>query len=220
MVGRFAPIRRNVFGEYDRAVFVTFEGPEGAGKSTLIASLAAVLRDRGHAVLTTREPGSGEFGQKIRAILLEGDAIDPRAELFLFLADRAQHVAVTVRPALERGEIVLCDRFGDSTVVYQGVARGLDPDLARKLNEIATGAVRPNLTLLLDLEVEMGLSRIQSKDRLDREPISFHQKVRSGFLAEAAREPDRWVVLDATKPPDELQRNALRVLESRMAQTT
>jgi len=186
-------------------MFVTFEGPEGAGKTTLITALATRLRAEGHTVLVTREPGAGEFGTQVRRILLESGDVHPRAELFLFLADRSNHVETIVKPALARGEIVLCDRYADSTVVYQGHARGLDIDLLRDLNRVATGGLQPRFTFLLDLPPSVGLSRGTKGDRMDREPIEFHEKVRAGFLSEAQRDPARWVVVDAEQSPQTIQ---------------
>ena len=185
-------------------MFVTFEGPEGAGKSTALAALAARLREAGHEVVTTREPGAGEFGPAVRDLLLHGEHLDPRTELFLFLADRAQHGSSTVRPALAAGKIVLCDRYADSTLVYQGHARGLDLAELRRLNDFATGGLVPDLTLLLDLDVRAGLSRQAGQDRFDSEPDEFHQKVREGFLAEALLDPARWKKIDASQPPDDV----------------
>lgn len=188
-------------------MFITFEGPEGAGKSTVMAIVAERLKSRGYAVLSTREPGAGEVGKAIREILLHGGDIHPHAELFLFLADRAQHVERIVRPFLTGGsdrKIVLCDRHADSTVVYQGHARGMDIEELRRLNWLATAGLVPDRTYLLDLPVEVGLGRLKDPDRLDREPIEFHRKVREGFRAEADREPNRWRVLDATQSPDHI----------------
>lgn len=190
--------------EYPCPVFVTFEGTEGAGKSTAIRAVAAGLREAGHRVFETREPGAGEVGKAIRAILLQGADVEPRAELLLFLADRAQHVATTIRPALARGEIVLCDRHADSTFVYQGVARGLEPEFVRRGNAFATGGLVPNLTVLFDLPAEVGLARLRDPDRMDRLPLSFHQAVRQGFLDLAAAEPGRFRIVDATRPPEEV----------------
>ncbi|MBX3111134.1 MAG: dTMP kinase [Fimbriimonadaceae bacterium] len=181
-------------------MFVTLEGPEGAGKSTLARSLAARLEAGGHEVVVTREPGAGPFGGGVRRLLLEGEAMTPWAEVFLFLADRADHVATLVRPALERGAWVVCDRHADSTVVYQGHARGLDIAELRRLNRLATGGLVPDRTLLLDLPAEVGLARVRDANRLDGESIDFHRRVREGFLAEAALEPTRWVVIDASQP--------------------
>jgi len=195
-------------------VFITLEGPEGAGKSTLRPPLAARLRAEGHEVVETREPGSGGLGAGIRHLLLNGEAMTPTAELFLFLADRAQHVADIIRPALNRGAWVLCDRHADSTVVYQGHARGLDVSLMRQLNAVATEGLRPNLILLLDLDPAIGLARQDAarRDRLDAEPITFHQRVRQGFLTEARREPKRWSVLDASASTDSVLAAALAAI--------
>lgn len=185
-------------------MFVTFEGPEGAGKSTALTALAARLGDAGLEVVTTREPGAGEFGRAVREILLHGERLDPTAELFLFLADRAQNTASTIRPALSAGKTVLCDRYADSTLVYQGHARGLDVAELRRLNDLATGGLVPDLTLLLDLDVKAGLARQSGQDRLDSEPAEFHQKVREGYSAEAARDTARWKKIDASQPPGEV----------------
>ena len=193
-------------------VFITFEGPEGAGKSTALRAVAAGLRERGERVVETREPGSGEVGKAIRAILLHGGDLEPRAELLLFLADRAQHMTAIVRPALARGEIVLCDRHADSTFVYQGVARGLDPEFVRAGNLFATGGLVPDLTLLFDLPAEVGLARLQNPDRMDALPLAFHQKVRRGFLDLAAAEPGRFRILDATSDPETVVAEALRIV--------
>lgn len=185
-------------------MFITFEGPEGAGKSTQLARLAGRLRDAGRNVVMTREPGGGTLGPAIRALLLEGEDVPPRSELFLFLADRAAHVQNVVRPAIARGDLVLCDRHADSTVVYQGYGRGMDVEQLRNLNALATEGLVPDLTLLFDLPAEQGLARLNDRDRLDREPLEFHQRVRQGFLDEAAREPERWVVFDARQDVETL----------------
>jgi dTMP kinase len=185
-------------------MFITFEGPEGAGKSTAVREVAGRLRARGLTVLTTREPGAGTFGAAVREVLLHGEAMPPAAELFLFLADRANHVARIVRPALARGEWVLCDRFADSTLVYQSHVRGLDLAFVRSANAFATGGLVPDLTLLLDLDPELGLARVSSANRLDREPLEFHRAVRAGFLALAEAEPLRWRIIDAAASPTEV----------------
>ncbi len=198
-------------------MFVTFEGPEGAGKSTALRAVAAGLRATGRRVVETREPGSGEVGKAIRAILLHGGDLEPRAELLLFLADRAQHVAEIVRPALARGEIVLCDRHADSTFVYQGVARGLDPTFVKAGNAFATGGIVPDLTVLFDLPAEVGLARLQNPDRMDALPLSFHQRVRQGFLDLADGEPGRFRLLDATQGPQEVAERALAIVQGTLA---
>jgi dTMP kinase len=179
-------------------MFITFEGPEGAGKTTAISAISEHLRARGESVLVTREPGSGEFGKQIREILLHGGSMPAESELFLFLADRSNHVRNVIQPALAKNQIVLCDRYADSTYVYQSIVRGLDPDFVRAANNFATGNLKPDQTFLLDLAPEIGLARIQSKDRMDSEPIEFHQNVRVGFLELASAEPDRWQIVNAT----------------------
>jgi len=182
-----------------RGLFVTFEGGEGAGKSTAIAGAAEALRDEGRQVIVTREPGAGEFGAAVRKLLLDAGDVPPVSELFLFLADRANHCQRIVAPALERGELVLCDRYADSTLVYQGLVRGLDEPFVRQANAIATGGLVPDRTLLLDIPPEIGLSRLAEMNRLDREPAEFHRRVRDGFLRLARAEPGRWRILDATQ---------------------
>ncbi|MEI7575935.1 MAG: dTMP kinase [Armatimonadota bacterium] len=200
-------------------MFVTFEGPEGAGKSTAIRGLSIALESQCHSVLVTREPGAGEFGQKIRALLLDQDEVVPEAELLLFLADRANHVENIIRPALAAGTIVLCDRHADSSVVYQGYARGVDIEFLKAGNSFATKGLKPHLTLLFDLDPVIGLKRIgdgRDNNRLDREPLEFHQKVRAGFLDLASDEPERWVVLDATRAPEALCSDALAEILNRL----
>jgi dTMP kinase len=198
-------------------MLITFEGPEGAGKSTAIQAVADLLRTLGRQVVVTREPGSGEFGKKVRSLLLEDADIGSKSELFLFLADRAHHVETLIKPELQRGTVVLCDRYADSTLVYQGYARGLDRTIIRSLNEFATGGLVPDVTLLFDVEPEVGLARIEGGDRLDREPIEFHHRVRAGFLREAHYEPRRWVIIDASQPPELVLKNVLRIIQERIA---
>ncbi len=196
-------------------MFVSLEGPEGAGKTTLLRGLDARLRQRGLRTLLTREPGAVLEG-RIRSLLLEGAGMDPKTELFLFLADRAEHAASVIRPALQERRVVLCDRHADSTVVYQGYGRGLDLEALRSWNRFATGGLRPDLTLLLDLPPDVGLARLKDRDRLDREPLEFHRRIREGFLAEARLEPDRWVVLDATQPPEGVLEQAWQPILDRL----
>ena len=199
-------------------MFITFEGPEGGGKTTIMHRIADRLRAEGREVLATREPGAGTVGAQIRDVLLHSEAVDPRCELFLFLADRANHVTTMLRPALEKRQIVLCDRYSDSTVVYQAHARGLDPTGVRELNAFATDGLTPDLTILLDLDPEIGLKRLTSKDRLDAEPIRFHRKVREGFLIEARRDPERWKVVDASKPVEQVEFLCYATIKEKLGQ--
>ncbi|PIQ28503.1 dTMP kinase [bacterium (Candidatus Blackallbacteria) CG17_big_fil_post_rev_8_21_14_2_50_48_46] len=185
-------------------LFFSFEGGEGAGKSTQIERLAAWLRGQGRTVLMTRQPGGSDYGRRIRSLILEHhphEVLAPRAELFLYLADRAHHVDSVIRPALERGEVVLCDRYADSTLAYQGYARGLDLAELTTLNRIATGGLQPVQTFWLDLDPVLGHERIgvrASKDRLESEALEFHQRVRAGYAALAEAEPQRWCRIDAS----------------------
>ena len=190
------------------SAFVTFEGIEGSGKSTHLRHLGTHLRGLGRGVLETREPGGTPAGAALRRLLLDGDALPltPLAELFLYCADRTQHVDEVIRPALAAGQVVLCDRFSDSTIAYQGHGRGLDLEALRALDARARGGLRPSLTFLLDCPVDEGLRRARGRagpgDRFERETMAFHERVRAGFLALAAAEPDRFCVLDATEPVD------------------
>lgn len=193
--------------------FITFEGGDGTGKTTQIRALGEYLTAKGRPCLLTREPGGTALGGLIRKVLLEtGDhQIAPPAELFLYLADRAQHVREIVLPAVQGGKIVLCDRFTDSTVAYQGYGRGIDLGLLRKLNDVADQGCRPDLTFLLDCPVDVGLARTarrgpkrSSADRFEREDMEFHEKVRAGFLEMARAEPKRFRVIDALRPIDEI----------------
>lgn len=197
-------------------MFITLEGPEGAGKSTLAQGLRHAFESRGKVVLVTREPGAGEFGKKVRSLLLDGEAMEPLAELFLFLADRSEHVSAIVRPALMRGDLVICDRHIDSTVVYQGYGRGMDISRLRELNLLATGGLMPDLTLLLDLDPAIGLARRTDRNRLDDESLEFHEKVRKGFLLEAAHAHGRFLTLDATRPPEEILSSAIQAISEKL----
>jgi dTMP kinase len=187
-------------------LFITFEGGEGSGKSTQVELLARRLETAGRRVLKLREPGGTPLGEELRQLLLHRRAdISPQAELLLFLAARAELVRAVIRPALAEGTIVICDRFSDSTLAYQGYGRGIDLDQVRKLNDSATGGLKPDLTVLLDLPVEAGRSRKQrDEDAFQGEDDTFHERVRQGYLALARQEPDRWLVLDATRPAEEL----------------
>ncbi len=190
-------------------MFITFEGIEGSGKTTQINKLATFLTEQGHDVLLTREPGGSELGQQFRAILLDAHNthIAPTCELFLYLADRAQHMGEIVGPALKAGKTVICDRFADSTIVYQGYGRGLDVSLLRILNDTAVSGMWPDTTILLDLPPETGLRRAvarnlrdglnNSEGRFEAESIEFHTSVREGYLTWAALNQERMCVVDA-----------------------
>lgn len=185
--------------------FIAFEGPEGGGKSTQIRAVAQALSARRIPHILTREPGGTVIGEQIRAILLgnENRAMVARTEALLLLAARAQHVAEVIAPARERGETVLCDRFAGATLAYQGYGRGLPLDELRRLQAFAAGTLAPDLTLLFDLPVEIGLTRRHAAgevNRLDAAGLDFHRRVRAGYLALAAEEPTRWACLDAAAP--------------------
>jgi dTMP kinase len=190
-------------------MFITFEGIEGSGKSTQAKLLAEYLRGKGLSVVLTREPGGVELSERIRSILIDPSSdISPKAELFLFLASRAQHVSELILPALRRDQIVICDRFADASVAYQGYGRGLDIRMIRKLNDWAICGIRPDLTLLLDLSPEIGLRRVRlssTLDRIEEEDLEFHRRVRKGYLEIARAEPDRFLILPAERGVDEIQ---------------
>ncbi len=194
-----------------RGCFITFEGGEGAGKSTQIRLLKAELEARGYAVCATREPGGDALAEGIRSLLLS-QKMPSRAELLLFLAARAQNVETVVRPHIEAGHIVLCDRFTDSSIAYQGVARGLGRDSVATLNDFATNHLVPDLTLLLDISPEVGLSRQQDKNRMEAEGLDFHQKVRQGFLEEADRDPKRFRVISAEENIESLHAKIVQIV--------
>jgi dTMP kinase len=191
-----------------RGLFVTLEGGEGAGKSLQAEALAAKLTGLGLQVMRTREPGGTALGERLRRLLLElpakGElAVDPLTETLLFAAARAELVATVIAPAIERGEAVICDRFGDSTAAYQGYGRGVDLKLIDDVNAAATAGVAPDLVVLLDLPVEAGLARGEgARDRFEQEELAFHERVRAGYRQLAARASDRWLVVDATQPPE------------------
>ncbi|GAA1942454.1 dTMP kinase [Agromyces allii] len=193
-----------------RGVFITLEGGDGTGKTTQSELLAAWLGEQGRQVVRTREPGGTDVGVEVREIVLHhrGD-IAPRAEALLYAADRAHHIATLVRPALERGDVVIQDRYIDSSVAYQGAGRVLDPEAVRGLSEWATEGLQPDLTVLLDLDAASARARLDSArtryDRLEAEASEFHDRVREAYLALAGREPERFLVLDASAPVDEIQ---------------
>jgi dTMP kinase len=208
--------------------FITFEGPEGSGKSTQLALLASYLRERGVDVVPTREPGGTPIGDQIRTVLhdLGNEAMLPRAELLLYSASRAQLVGQVIRPALARGAVVLCDRYAESTLAYQGYGRGLDLTMLRSLYEIATEGLRPDLVIYLDVPVELGLQRKKVAHeresaewtRMDQEEVAFHERVRVGYLRMAAGEPERWCLMDARQPIDRLQQEIRARVDELLAQ--
>jgi len=208
-------------------LFITFEGGDGAGKSTHIGGVENYLAQRGRSFLTTREPGADtSVGYWIREALLDAGRppLTPPAELFFYLADRAQHVAEIVTPALSVGKIVLCDRHADSTLAYQGYGRGIDIALLRRLNEMATGGVKPDLTFLFDCPVSIGLARISRRrnqlgagageDRFEKEKLDFHERVRAGFLELARTEPARFRIVDASQSQEEVARQVQRIFDA------
>ena len=194
------------------ACFIVFEGGDGSGKSTQARSLLRRLRRRGIKVLRTREPGGTPLGQSLRLLLKSGEPMAPMSELMLFEAARAQLVQQVIRPFLDQGGVVIADRFTSSTMAYQGYGRGLDRELIERLNREATGGLEPDLTVLLDLPVETALGRKGSGksggngDTFDDAPVDFHRKIRRGYSALAASDPEGWLVLDGQRPPEELSR--------------
>ena len=204
-----------------RGKFITFEGIEGCGKTTQIALLADALRSDGHNIVLTREPGGTVIGERIRQVLLDGahSAMAPLAELFLYAAARNQHVEEVILPALEAGKTVLCDRYADATTAYQGTARDLDPEILAEVHRIATEGLWPDLTVLLDLPAQEGLTRAlernrkcaesSKEDRFEREALEFHERVRAGYLEIARKDPNRVVVTDATGSVEDLHKRVL-----------
>ncbi len=202
-------------------MFITFEGGEGAGKSTQLRRLAARLREGGRQdVLETREPGGSLLGRELRQLVLhppQGVVVKDRAELLIMVADRAQHVAQTVRPHLDTGGIVLCDRYTDSSVAYQGYGRGLDVAEIDGLNAYATDGLVPHLTLLLDIDPAVGLARQKERSRMEGEALAFHHRVRAGFLALAEQHPERFRVLDAARAPAEVHDSLWALVRPRLS---
>jgi len=198
-----------------KGLFITFEGGDGCGKTTQIKLLDEYLQSKGYKTLLTREPGSRGLGVKLREILLnyEGE-VSPNCESFLFLADRAQHVDCIIKPALANGTIVLCDRHIDSTVAYQGYGRGLDLEQIYSLNKIATSGLKPDLTIVLDVDVETSQKRVGAdKDRMESAGIDFFERVRKGFLEIAKQEPERVKVIDSTQSINEIHAQILELIQ-------
>ena len=200
-----------------KGIFISFEGIEGTGKSTQARLLSDHLKEKGCRVIQTMEPGGTMISLKIRELLLsiESREMDHVAELLLYNAARVQHIKEIIRPALERGDIVITDRFSDSTVAYQGYARGIDLQLIESLDMLATKKLRPDITILFDIDVRTGLARnkkLGKNDRLELEDISFHEKVRKGFLLMAAREPRRIKVVDCSESLDGVRQKVLKII--------
>lgn len=199
-----------------KGLFITFEGCDGCGKTTQLNLLADFLKEKGYKVLITREPGAFGLGEKIRELLLNHDGeVSQRCESFLFLADRAQHIDKIVKPAVENGVIVLCDRHTDSTIAYQGYGRGLDIEELNKLNNLATGGMKPDLTLLFDVDSETSMKRVGSnKDRMESAGIEFQKKVRAGYLELAKNDPARIKVFNSSKSIEQLHQEVLNIIQS------
>jgi dTMP kinase len=206
--------------------FITFEGGDGSGKTTQLKALEGYLTERGKSCIATREPGGTSLGNLIRQVLLEvgKQPITSPTELFLYLADRAQHIHEVIIPAIKQGKVILCDRHTDSTLAYQGYGRGIDLGLLRSLNDIASQGIKPDLTFLFDCPVEIGLSRTAQRqsqaitgagreDRFEREKIEFHERVREGFLELARAEPHRFRIIDATRSVEEIAREIENVID-------
>ncbi len=203
-----------------RGVLITIEGVEGSGKSTHCRRLGERLRARGLEVVLTSEPDGTALGAAIRALFeTDGPPPTPLTQTFLFMAARQQHVNQVIRPALARGAVVISDRYADATVAYQGYGRGVDPDLIRELNLRATGGILPDLTLLIDVPVELGLGRIKHRgphDRLEGEERAFHERVRDGYHTLARQEPQRWQIVDGTRPEAQLTAEIIGAVEKRL----
>jgi dTMP kinase len=205
-----------------KRLFITLEGPEGSGKSTHASRLAEYLRSKGRNVLLTREPGGTSIGDQIRAILNDhaNAEMQARAEILLFCASRAQLVSQMIRPHLAGGGTVVCDRYSDSTLAYQGYGRGLELKILRSISDFASDRLVPDLTLLLDLPVEVGLARRRRSDsdwnRLDAQEIEFHRKVRGGYLQLVRKDPRRWAVIDADRPEEDVWGQICRAVTARL----
>ncbi len=204
-------------------MFITFEGSEGSGKSTQINMLAAYLGQQGYEVLVTREPGGTHIGEQVRQCLhdVKNKEMTAAAEVLLYSASRSQLVREVIVPALENGVIVISDRYADSTMAYQGFGRQLDLDALGIITHFATGGLKPDLTILFDIDVEEGLSRRsvggEEMNRMDLQEIAFYKKVRDGYIELVKQEPERWVIVDAGRPPDEIQNDVRRSVEAKLS---
>lgn len=201
-------------------IFVSLEGPEGAGKSTQLKLISKALETINYKHVVTRDPGGTGLGRQIRRIVLNPDnQIEQIAELLLYQADRAQNVAEVIKPALNQGLLVFCDRYIDSTLAYQGFGRGMSMSLIEQMNEVSTEGLKPELTILFDIESEEGLARLHpgSQDRLEREALEFHQRVRAGYKQLSEKEPERWQVLDASKSLTTVQAAFKKILSEKLS---
>ena len=198
-----------------KGLFITFEGVDGCGKTTQIKLLREYFEKQGKTVLLTREPGAKGLGVKLREILLNYDGdVSANCESFLFLADRAQHIDTIIKPAVERGEIVLCDRHTDSTVAYQGYGRGVDLEQINMLNNIATSGVKPDLTFIFDIDVDTSMSRVgKEKDRMESAGIEFFKRVREGYIAISKQEPERVKLLNGTDKIEDIHSQILEIIK-------
>ena len=199
-----------------KGLFITFEGADGCGKSTQLELLHDYLLKSGYEVILTREPGGKGLGEKIRELLLNYNGeVSDRCESFLFLADRAQNIDTIVKPAIDTGKIVLCDRHTDSTVAYQGYGRGLDIDRINMLNNLAVNGIKPDLTFVFDIDTQTSMQRVgKDKDRMESAGIEFHKKVRNGYLELAKQDPQRIKVIDASKSIEEIHKEVLKIFEA------
>lgn len=198
-----------------KGLFITFEGADGCGKTTQIKLLDEYLRNNGFETLLTREPGAKGLGEKVREILLNYDGeVSPRCESFLFLADRAQHADCIIKPAVNKGTIVLCDRHTDSTIAYQGYGRGVNINELKQLNDMAVNGLKPDLTLVFDIDAETSMSRVgNEKDRMESSGLEFFEKVRQGYLEIAKQEPERVKVIDSTQSIEEIHKQVLELVK-------
>ena len=198
-----------------KGLFITFEGADGCGKTTQIELLNKYLQENGRSTLLTREPGAKGLGVKLREILLNYDGeVSPQCESFLFLADRAQHIDCIIKPALKEGKIILCDRHTDSTVAYQGYGRGLDLERINMLNNIATSGLKPDLTILFDVDVETSMQRVgKEKDRMESSGVEFFNKVRQGYLEIAKQEPTRVKVINSSDTIENIHKQVVELVE-------
>lgn len=220
-------MRKNRTTMMNKGCFITFEGGEGAGKSTLIDKISEYFQSKGYSILKTREPGGTILGEKIRDLLLDKseNKMSPYSELCLFLASRAQHIKEVILPALNSNKIVLCDRFNDSSVVYQGYARGLGMDSVESFCKFISEGLKPDITLYLDVDPSLGLKRVQKEpirnsgkglDRIEAEHLSFHKKIREGFHLLLKKEPDRFFMIDASLPKEQVLESSLEIIQQKI----